>query len=296
MTPIDRRQLLVAGAGLGAALSIGAFAPARRRELRLALKYGMIEEGASVQEKFALARAVGFEGVELDSPSDLDLDEVLAARDATGLAIPGVVDSVHWRDTLSHADAAVRARGAQALVRALEDCKRLGGSSVLLVSAVVNADVSYDQAWERSTAEIARVLPRAEELGVQIAIENVWNQFLLSPLEAARYIDQFQSPAIGFHFDVGNVVHYGWPEQWVRILGPRILKLDIKEYSRSKRDGEGLWKGFEVEIGDGDCGWPAVVAALDEVGYRGWATAEVRGGKASRLSDIARRMRRVLDL
>jgi hexulose-6-phosphate isomerase len=162
------------------------------------------------------------------------------------------------------------------------------------VPAVVNAEVGYDQAWERSSEEIARVLPRAAELGVAIAIENVWNQFLLSPLEAARYIDQFESPSIGFHFDVGNVVNYGWPQQWVRILGSRILKLDIKEFSRAKRDREGLWKGFEVEIGDGDCGWPAVVAALDEVGYRGWATAEVGGGDAARLADIARRMRRVL--
>jgi hexulose-6-phosphate isomerase len=294
MSTLDRRSLLAGSAALGAALTLPALAAPRRRELRLALKYGMIEGGASVREKFEIARDAGFAGIEMDSPSDLDLDEVIAARDASGLAIPGVVDAVHWRDTLSHADADVRARGAAALVRALEDCKRLGGSSVLLVPAVVNAEVGYDQAWERSSEEIARVLPRAAELGVAIAIENVWNQFLLSPLEAARYIDQFESPSIGFHFDVGNVVNYGWPQQWVRILGSRILKLDIKEFSRAKRDREGLWKGFEVEIGDGDCGWPAVVAALDEVGYRGWATAEVGGGDAARLADIARRMRRVL--
>jgi L-ribulose-5-phosphate 3-epimerase len=296
MAPLDRRRLLAAGAALGAAWARPARAARARRDLRIALKYGMFGAGASVRERFEVARAAGFEGVEMDSPSELDLDEVLAARDATGLAIPGVVDSVHWNDTLSHPDAEVRARGSEALVRALEDCARLGGTSVLLVPAVVTREVSYDQAWERSTAELARVLPRAEELGVAIAIENVWNQFLLSPLEAARYLDQFESPAIGFHFDVGNVVTYGWPEHWVRILGRRILKLDVKEYSRARRDAEGLWKGFQVEIGEGDCGWPAVVAALDEVGYTGWATAEVPGGDARRLADVAARMRRVLGL
>ena len=296
MQPLDRRRLLAAGAALGATLALPARAARRRRDLRLALKYGMIQQGSSVLERFQIARDAGFAGIEMDSPSDLDLDEVIAARDATGLEIPGVVDSVHWRDTLSHPDAEVRARGVAGLEQALDDCVRLGGTSVLLVPAVVNAEVTYDQAWERSTAELRRVVPRAEELGVAIAFENVWNQFLLSPLEAARYVDQFESEHVGFHFDVGNVVNYGWPEQWVRILGPRILKLDIKEYSRAKRDAEGLWKGFQVKIGDGDCGWPAVVAALDEIGYSGWATAEVGGGDAERLTDIAARMRRVLEL
>jgi hexulose-6-phosphate isomerase len=164
---------------------------------------------------------------------------------------------------------------------------------VLLVPAVVNQDVRYDQAWERSRAEIQRVLPRAVERGVKIAFENVWNQFLLSPLEAARYVDSFESAAVGWYLDVGNVVNYGWPEQWVRILGKRILKLDIKEYSRKRRDAEGLWKGFDVELGEGDCGWPAVMAALDEIGYAGWGTAEIPGGGRERLSEIAARMERI---
>ena len=124
----------------------------------------------------------------------------------------------------------------------------------------------------------------------------MWNNFLLSPLEAARYVDGFESAWIGWYFDVGNVVRYGWPDQWIRILGGRILKLDIKEYSREKRDNEGLWKGFNVEIGDGDCDWPAVRAALRDIGYEGWATAEVRGGDEARLSDIAKRMNGALGL
>jgi hexulose-6-phosphate isomerase len=256
----------------------------------------MIRQGDSVLERFQVARDAGFDGVELDSPSDLDLDQALAAAAATGLVIPGVVDSVHWSKTLGDPDPAVRAEGLAGLQTALRDCKRVGGTSVLLVPAVVNASIPYDAAWERSIAEVRRALPLAAELEVQIVFENVWNGFLLSPLEAARYVDSFESPWVGWHFDIGNVVNFGWPEQWIRILGPRIKKLDVKEFSRKKRDDEGLWKGFGVEIGEGDNNWPAVMAALDDIGYEGWAAAEVSGGDAKRLADIAARMDRVFAL
>lgn len=296
----DRRQVLSAGAALGASLvlpldAVGTPAPAPRK-LKKSLKFGMIGEGATLLEKFRIARGAGFDGVELDSPSDLDLDEALAASAATGLALPGVVDSVHWRQTLGDADASVRAAGRAGLETALRDCKKLGGTSVLLVPAVVSPAVSYDAAWERSIAEVKQVLPLAAELGVQVLFENVWNGFLLSPLEAARYVDAFESPWVGWYFDIGNVVNFGWPEQWIAILGQRIKKLDVKEYSRKRRDEEGLWKGFQVEIGEGDCGWPAVMKALDAIGYEGWASAEVQGGDAARLTDIARRMDRVFAL
>jgi L-ribulose-5-phosphate 3-epimerase len=265
-------------------------------QIKKALKYGMIGEGATAAEKFAAAKAAGFDGVELDSPGDLDSAEVLAARDATGLQIPGVVDSAHWRDTLSHPDAAARARGLAALETALRDAATFGATTVLLVPAVVNEPVSYADAYARSQAEIRKALPLAEELGVKIAFENVWNNFLLSPLEAARYVDEFDSPMVGWYFDIGNIVNYGWPAHWIEALGHRILKLDIKDFSRAQRDSEGLWKGFAVEIGEGDAGWPQVRAALAQVGYSGWAAAEVSGGGADRLRDIARRMDAVLEI
>jgi hexulose-6-phosphate isomerase len=304
---LSRRAVLVAAGALAAASWPGSARaqPARKpRRIRKALKYGMIGPGATVAEKFRIARACGFDGVEMDSPSALDLHEVLRARDESGIVIPGVVDSVHWSKPLSHPDEAVRAEGRRALETALRDCHTLGGSTVLLVPAVVNGSMPYDAAYERSQKEVRAVLPLARELGVSIALENVWNGFLLSPLEAARYVDELngdaqpdRAPSVGWYLDVGNVVNTGWPEQWVRILGHRILKLDIKEYSRKKRDAEGLWKGFDVEIGDpaGDCGWPEVMASLDEAGYSGgWATAEVGGGDEARLRDIAARMDRVL--
>ena len=296
----SRRRCLQSLGAFGAAALAASFQPRvlaagdGARRVKLAVKYGMVGEGKSVLEKFRLLKELGYDGVELDSPSDLSRDEVLAARDETGLPIHGVVDSAHWRDTLSHPDTAVRARGVAALETAIRDAKAYGASSVLLVPAVVNKDVSYDQAYERSQAEIRRVLPLAAEEKITIALENVWNQFLLSPLETARYIDEMESPWIGAYFDVGNVVNFGWPQHWIRILGKRIKKLDIKEFSRKLRDDQGTWAGFKAEIGEGDCDWPAVMQALAEIDYHGWATAEVGGGDRTRLADIKRRMDAVL--
>lgn len=277
---------------MGAHLATGN-AP-RASTIRKAVKFGMVEEDLSVEGKFRLLQSLGFDGVELSSPNDLDRDEVLAAKEAVGLPIHGVVDSVHWQKTLSDPDPAVRAEGLDGLRTALDDARAYGASTVLLVPAVVNKGVSYEDAYNRSQEEIRKVLPMAAEYGVRIAIENVWNMFLLSPIECARYLDEFESDWIGWYFDVGNVVNYGWPEHWIRALGHRILKLDIKEYSRSKRDQEGPYAGFGVGLGEGDCDWPAVVSALDEIGYEGWATAEIPGGDAARLADIAERMDRIL--
>ncbi len=302
---LDRRSLLaLAGAAAAAGLAPGAAArprtsaPARRRgpgaRLKKSLKYGMVQVEGSLEEKFRLLRVVGFDGVELDSPSGLDLEEVLAAKRASGLEIPGVVDSVHWSATLGDPDPGVRAKGRAALETALRDCQRCGGTTVLLVPAVVNGAISYDQAYARSQAEIRQVLPLAAELEVKIALENVWNNFLLSPLEAARYVDELESEWVGWYMDVGNVVHYGWPEQWIRILGRRILKLDIKGFSRKKADAEGKWAGFDVPIGEDDCNWPEVLRALDEIGYgSGWASAEVGGGGEQHLREVSARMDRI---
>ena len=311
---MNRRNFLASAATTAAILSIGAkSSPAAApslpstpsttppsgpavRKLKKSVKYGMIGAGATVMEKFQILRDIGFDGVELDSPNDLALDEVLKAKEATGIEVPGVVDSVHWAKPLSDANPDVRAEGRVALERAIRDCKAYGGSSVLLVPAVVNKQTSYADAYTRSQDEIRKVLPLARETGIKIAIENVWNGFLLSPLEAARYTDELDPAWVGWHFDIGNIVNFGWPEHWIPVLGNRIWKLDVKEFSRKKRDDEGLWKGFASEIGDGDCDWPTVMKAIDAIGYgNGWAAAEVRGGDQARLKDVYERMCRVLD-
>ena len=299
MQPIDRRQFIAAGSALslaGLTLASGVPIPPMRPEdkrIKKALKFGMIGEGKTMLEKFELVKACAFDGIEMDSPGGWDLDEVLGAKKATGLMIPGVVLSTHWHKPFNHPDAKVREEAKSALETALHDCKALGGSSVLVVPAVVNESMPYEEAYERSQREIGELVPLAEKLGVDIAFENVWNNFLLSPIEAARYVDEFESSRVGWHFDIGNVVNYGYPEQWIDTLGPRIRKLDVKDFSRQKRNDEGLWKGFSVKIGDGDAGWDRVCEALDRNEYSGWAAAEVGGGGRERLSDIANRMDRV---
>ncbi|MFQ5505311.1 MAG: sugar phosphate isomerase/epimerase family protein [Planctomycetota bacterium] len=271
---------------LAATPSLG-FSPQESRPTawKKAVKLGMVREKLPLSGKFRLLKELGFDGVELSSPNRLETREVLEARDAAGLPIHGVVDSVHWKVALSDPDPEVRRKGVEGLRTALRDAKSYGASTVLLVPAKVTASVRYDQAYERSQAEIRKVLPLAAELGVRIALENVWNNFLLSPLETARYIDEFESPWIGAYFDVGNVVKYGWPGHWIRILRKRILKVDIKEYSHRKR--------FDVPLLQGDCNWPAVMKSFAEIGYAGWATAEIRGGDRKRLAEIAGRMDRI---
>jgi L-ribulose-5-phosphate 3-epimerase len=274
-------------------------AASKKRQIKKGMMYGSVPGSLPLMEKFKLLQQAGFEGVEVNS--GMDQTEVLRARDATGLVIVSVVDAVHWEKSLADPKPEVREEGLKGLYTALRDAKVYGASSVLLVPAVVNERVSYDEAYTRSVAEIRKGTGLAEELGVKIAIENVWNHFLLSPLEAARYIDEFQSPALAWHFDVGNVVNTGWPEQWIRILGARIHKLHLKEYSRKKRDQEGLWKGFEVEYLEGDNNWPAVMKALDEIGYQGWGTAEPTywpGGVdlATRLGQVSRKLDEILAL
>jgi L-ribulose-5-phosphate 3-epimerase len=185
--------------------------PAKKRQIKKGMMWGSVPGDMPVLEKFKLIQQAGFEGVEINS--GMNQEEVLKARDATGLTIASVVDSVHWEKTLSDPIPEERQAGLAGLTTALHDCKAYGATSVLLVPAVVNQHVSYDEAYTRSASEIRKVVALAEELGVKIAIENVWNQFLLSPLEAARYVDEFHSPAVCWHFDVGNIINSGWPEQ-----------------------------------------------------------------------------------
>lgn len=301
----SRRHLLgLLAAGASAAVlsrpSRAIAAPVGQKiALKKAVKIGMVSGEAkslSLAEKFSLLKRIGYDGVELDSPNNLDSKEVLTAIDKSGLPVHGVVDSIHWNKTLSDPNPTVRQEGLEALQQAIRDAKAYGATSVLLVPAVVSQSVSYADAYTRSQAEIRKTIPLAEESGIKILFENVWNNFLLSPLETANYIDEFESDSVGAYFDVGNVVRYGWPQHWVAALGKRIGKLDIKEFSRQKMNDEGLRKGFNVEIGEGDCDWPQVREQLSAIGYTdGWATAEVSGGGEERLTEILDRMRKVLD-
>jgi len=293
-TNIDRRDFMKTAS---LAVAAGAFSMTQQLQaadakpkLRKALKLSMvgIEPKATLVEKFKVAKEAGFEGIDVDS--DQPTDAVKQAMTETGLIVHGMVDYVHWGQPLSSPDPAVRAKGVEVLQKCLKETKLYGGTTVLLVPAVVGKDVSYEDAYKRSQVEIRKCLPLATELGIKILFENVWNNFLLSPVEMKRYIDEFESPIVGSYFDVGNIVNYGWPEHWIQTLGNRIGKLDIKEFSRKIANEKGKGAGFGVEIGEGDCDWPAVLSALKAINYSGWATAEVPGGGLSRLKEVADRM------
>lgn len=305
MTPrTTRRDVLKLGAAAAGAMAVGAgtvmaaqseTSERYRRPFKKAVMWDMIKQGSTVLEKFQVLKEAGFDGVEMNSPGGPPNDEIRHACEQTGIIIEGEVDSVHWNQTLSHGAPSVRAAGLAALQHALRDCKALGGTSVLLVPGVVNSSVSYDDCYKRSQEEIRKAIPLARELGVKIAVEDVWNEFLLSPLEAARYIDEFEAPdAIGWHMDIGNVMAWGYPEQWIHVLGKRILKLHAKEFSREKMNKEGRWKGFDAKLGDGDIDWKKVMHELDVAGYHTWICAEVPGGGLEELKDISRRLDRIL--
>jgi len=180
------------------------------RTLRKGVMWGSIGVGQTIMEKFQAAKDAGFDGVEV--MSHLNREEVLKARDTTGLVIPSVCGAMHWKYLLSDPDPAVRDQGVEALRLSLEDASAYGADTVLLVPGRVSDTVSYDDCWTRTTEEIKKVLPLAINLKVKIALENVWNNFLISPMEAASYVDQFKSPFVGFYFDCGNILVYGWPE------------------------------------------------------------------------------------
>jgi hexulose-6-phosphate isomerase len=286
-----------AGAALAAGAAVAADAPKLPR-LKKAVKYGMVRVKGTPTEKFALLQKLGFQGVEIDSPSTLNLDDLVAARDATGVVIHGVIDSVHWGKPLSHPNEAVRAEGLAALRTALKDARKVGADTALLVPGVVNKEVSYKQCWERSTAEVKKALPDAEKAGVKIAVEVVWNNFLTKPEQLVEYVDQFKSPWVGAYFDCSNMIKYGVPPAtWIRKLGKRMLKFDFKGYSVAKaKAAKNEWKGFDVGIGEGDEDWPEILKACAFVGYNTWATAEVAAGDEKWLQDVSRRMDKILGL
>jgi len=285
---IDRRGFLAAAGGATAAAFIGggeAKAAADGPKWKKAFMLGGLTKGP-VLPTFKLLKEAGFEGVELISPNQLDMKEVLAARDETGLIIHGVSGGRHWQKPLSDPDPAVVEEGLAAIKQEFLDCKAYGGTTVLVVPAIVSPKVSYRQAWERSQAQIRKLIPLAEEAGVKIAVEEVWNKFLLSPIEFARYIDEFQSPTVGAYFDVGNIVEYAYPQEWIRELGKRIMKIHIKEYAKKNR--------FGYPLGEGEIDWPAVKQALSDVGYEGWITAEVGLGDLDAMKDVVARMNKLL--
>jgi L-ribulose-5-phosphate 3-epimerase len=266
-----------------------ATAPAAPLPIKKGVLLDMLPDNLSYADRFKLARAAGFEVVQAPTePDQRKADEIKKAADAINMRIDSVMNVDHWKYPLSSNDAGVVEKSLAGMRTSLYNAKLWGSDVVLLVPAVVNAQTSYRDAWTRSQREIRKLIPLAEELKVVIAIEEVWNKFLLSPLEMARYIDEFHSAWIKAWFDVGNVLLYGYPQDWIRTLGKRIVKVHLKDFKRSE-DGY-AW----VNLGDGDVDWPAVRQAFAEIGYADSAVTELRKGDEAYLRDVSDRVDRLV--
>ncbi len=249
----------------------------------------MLPAKLSYAERMKLARDVGFEVIQAPTtPDEREAEAIKRAADAASVRLDSVMNMDHWKYPLSSADPAVVEKSLAGMRTSLHNAKLWGSDAVLLVPAVVNAQTSYREAWSRSQAQIRKLLPLAEELRIVIAIEEVWNKFLLSPLEMSRYIGEFQSPWIQAWFDVGNVMFYGYPQDWIRTLGKSIAKVHLKDFKRKEN-------GYEwVNLGDGDVDWAAVREAFHEIGYSGSAICELDSGDEAYLRDVSRRVDRLV--
>jgi L-ribulose-5-phosphate 3-epimerase len=262
----------------------------QRLPIRKAVLLSMLPKATPYADRFKLARDAGFEQIECPTtPDEREAEEIRKASQTAGLPVHSVMNMAHWKYPLSSADPQVVAESRKGMETSLRNAHLWGAQTVLLVPAVVNPQTSYQDAWTRSTAEIRRMVPLAEQLKVIIAVEEVWNKFLLSPLEFRAYIDQFQSPWVRAYFDVGNVVLTGYPQDWIRTLGSRIVKLHLKDFKFQKRVAE------FVPLREGEIDWKEVHKALAEIGYNGTATVELPGGDEAYLRDVSRRVDLILE-
>ena len=292
MTTIDRRAFLGSAAVLGAMAALRPRTAAAAGGMRKAVYISMLPKELPYPQRFQLAKDVGFEGIEIGTVTDPAVAaEIKEASAKTGLVIHSVMNADHWKYPLSSADPEVVAKSVAGMETSLRNAKLWGCDSVLLVPAVVNPETSYKDAWTRSQKVVKeRILPLAQELRVVIGMEEVWNKFLLSPLEMAQYVDEFASPWVKAYLDVGNMLFYGYPQDWARTLGKRIHRVHIKDFKVDRGKGQFFWKN----IGEGDVDWPEVRKALGEVGYDGWVTTEIEGGDAAYLKDVVARFDRFL--
>lgn len=282
----------VAGLPGGVGFIAGGPAPAPQTQIKKAILLGMLPKKLSYADRFKMARDLGFQGVEAyTTPDEREAEEIKKASDDAKVRIHSVMNMGHWEWPLSSADPDIVAKSMERMRISLRNAKLWGADAVLLVPAVVNPQTSYQDAWTRSQKQIRELIPLAAELKVIIAVEEVWNKFLLSPLEFVRYVDEFNSPWVKAYVDVGNMVVYGYPQDWIRTVGKRIVKVHLKDFKTKSRFP---LLGEFVALGEGDIDWPEVRKAFNEIGYSGYATVELSEGEEPYLRDVSSRVDRLV--
>jgi len=294
----SRRKFLKASVSAACAAALGgavsgavadAAGPPAAPSIKKGILFSMLPANLSYGERLKVAHEIGFEVLQAPTePDESKAEELKKAADTAQIRIDSVMNMDHWKYPLSSGDPAVVEKSLAGMRTSLRNAKLWGSDVVLLVPAVLDPQTSYREAWTRSQKEIRKLLPLAEELKVVIAIEEVWNRFLLSPLEMATYIDEFQSPYVKAWFDVGNVMLYGYPQDWIRTLDKRIVKVHLKDFKRSKDSY--AW----VNLGEGDVDWAAVREAFAAIHYTGSATVELEAGDEVYLRDVSQRVDRLL--
>jgi hexulose-6-phosphate isomerase len=292
---MKRRDFLAqsaAGAALAAGLGGSAVTAAPETGIKKAVVYSMLPSTLPPADRFKLAKDCGFDGIEMPAVPLAECDALRQSAEKAGVRLHSVIYG-GWNPPLTHPDPAQREQSVKNADAAIHSAKALGADCILLVPGVVNATTSYANAYKWAQEGTRRLIPTAEKLKISIHIEEVWNNFLLSPLEFNQFVDSFKSPWVQAYFDVGNVVPWAWPEDWVRTLGKRIKKVHLKDF----KGGPGLFQaigGSFVNLRDGSVNWPEVRKAFTEINYNGWMTCELRGGDAEYLKDVNKRVDMIL--
>jgi len=313
-TSINRRHFLAAGAASVAGVAtISAQAaetepgegaavvrPSEGRRILLSCKLGMVPKKLdgkklSLVERLKMAGEAGFDGVDFDQAGEWTPQQVRAAVAESGVFVHNAINHAHWSKRLTSADEAERAEGRANIEHCLRVSHAAGGSGVLIVVGR-GGDGTAEEVDQRAKEEIKKLLPLAAALGQMILVENVWNQMHYvhdgpadqSADQFVEFVDSFNSPWVGMYYDIGNHWKYGQPGEWIRAFGHRCVKLDVKGFRRS----DGKW----ADIGEGDLPWDQVREALDDIGFAGWATAEVGGGNVERLTVVRKQMEKAFGL
>ncbi len=286
---MTRRSLIASVPAMAAAAAADS---AKKLPVKKGVLVSMLPKELSIKDKFQLAKDSGFDAVEGQTVEDTAIEaEMAKASQATGVPIHSVMNMLHWQFPLSSSDNDAVAKSMTGMETSIRNAAAWGANTVLLVPGVVNPATGYADAYKRSQAQVRKLIPSAEKNKVVIAVENVWNKFLLSPMEFARYVDEFQSPWVKAYFDVGNIVLYGFPQDWIRTLGvDRIAKVHLKDF-RNRRNMVVRANVPEfVNLREGDIDWKEVHKAFQDIGYKGYMTVELSGGDAKYLKDVASRV------